>query len=76
MGQLLDYRQRSKGEAALLIVTETKPNEEDRDLAFEHIVELRLDQLVVVAGAIGGGITGGEAGQAFGDPGMGAGPVV
>lgn len=33
MGQLLDYRQRSKGEAALLIVAETKPNEEDHDLA-------------------------------------------
>lgn len=33
MGQLLDYRQRSKGEAALLIVAETKPNQEDRDLA-------------------------------------------
>jgi len=33
MGQLLDYRQRSKEEAALLIVIETKPNEEDRDLA-------------------------------------------
>ena len=33
MGQLLDYRQRSKGGTALLIVTETKPTDEDHDLA-------------------------------------------
>lgn len=33
MGQLLDYRQRAKGEHALLIVVEVKPREEDRLLA-------------------------------------------
>ena len=33
MGQLLDYRQRTKGELSLLIVIEVEPNDQDRLLA-------------------------------------------
>jgi hypothetical protein len=36
IGQLLDYRQRVEEEASLLIVLETKPNDEDRFLAISN----------------------------------------